>query len=124
MAHTIRQPIEQNRHDSIIIKLARQLEEKHKDCKIRINQGSSNEYKVIRGEDFYYPDVFVVKDKKVKEIYEVETESTVNENSIPQWKQYSSGKAKFFLVVPKEKLDEAKKLVVSHKISVEDYFIF
>ena len=124
MAHTKRKPIEQNRHDTIIVKLAKKLEGKHKNYQIRMNQGLSKAHGVVRGNDTYYPDIFVIKQKKVIEIYEVETDNTINEDSIPQWKQYSSGKANFYLVVPKNKLDETKKLVKKYKISVEGYFHF
>lgn len=124
MAHTKRKPIEENLHDTIIDKLARQLQEKKK--QVKTNKGNCNQNAVQNSDKSkpYYPDIFVHTRTKVTEIYEVETESTVNENSIPQWKKYSSDTAKFYLVVPKDMLNKAKILASKHKISVEDYYVF
>lgn len=76
------------------------------------------------GNKTYYPDIYIYKDKIVEEIYEVETEETVDESSVDQWKLYSSGRAKFYLVVPKKSLEKAEEIVKKYKISVEGYWTF
>jgi len=125
MTHNNREPIEQNRHDTIIGRLAKQLVKDGK--KVKTNEGNTklNGVKNTGESDFYYPDIFVVGvGTNVTEIYEVETESTVNENSIQQWKKYSGDTAKLFLVVPNESLQTAKELAKKHKIPVKEYFVF
>ncbi len=125
MMENNRQPIEQNRHDTIIGRLYSQLSKEGK--KVKTNEGNTKLNGVTNEGDTesYYPDVFVIgTGTKVTEIYEVETESTTNENSIEQWKRSSEDNAKFFLVVPKESLKEAKRLAEKHKIPVKGYFTF
>lgn len=125
MTHNNREPIEQNRHDTIIRKLSKQLSDKGK--KVRTNEGNTklNGVKNEGDTEVYYPDVFVVgTGTKVIEIYEVETEATTNENSIEQWRKSSEDTAEFFLVIPKESLKIAKELAEKHKIPVKEYFVF
>ena len=125
MTHNNREPIEQNRHDTIIGRLYEQFLKEGK--KVKTNEGSTklNGVKNEGDTEAYYPDVFIIgTGTKVIEIYEVETENTTNENSIEQWKKSSEDTAKFFLVVPKESLKTAKELAEKHKIPVEEYFVF
>ena len=126
MTHIKRDPIEQNLHDSVIDDVVSYINKNKKSYdNIRINKGHSNSYSVKRGnEESYYPDVFLVKNKIVIEIYEVETNQTINQDSVSQWKQYSSGQAKFYLVVPKDKLEEVKILVKENNIEVDNYLTF
>jgi len=125
MTHIKRQPIEQNLHDTMIKLLDKTLTAEGK--KVKTNEGSTklNGVKNEGDTEVYYPDVFVVGiGTKVVEIYEVETEATVNEGSIEQWKKSSEDTAKFFLVIPKESLKTAKELVEKHKIPVKEYLVF
>lgn len=125
MTYNNREPIEQNRHDTIISRLYKQLSNEGK--KVKTNEGNTklNGVKNEGDTEVYYPDVFVIGiGTKVVEIYEVETEATINEGSIKQWKKSSADTAKFFLVVPKESLKTAKELAEKHKIPVKEYFVF
>lgn len=125
MAHTKRTPIEQNLHDTMINLLEKTLKVEGKS--IKTNKGSTklNGVRNEGDEEIYYPDVFVLgSGTKVTEIYEIETETTVNEDSIEQWKKSSEDTAEFFLVVPKKLLETAKKLAEKHKIPVKEYFVF
>ena len=121
---TSREPIEQNIHDTIIANLAEKLLNKNPHLKVRTNPGTSKDYRVRTGDKTYYPDIYTYEDDKVKEIFEVETENTVNEDSIEQWRLYSSGNARFYLVVPKESEQKAKELVKKHNIDVAGYWVY
>lgn len=124
MAHTKRKPIEQNLHDTMIHLLDKKLQSENKT--VKTNEGSTklNGVKNEGESEPYYPDVLVHVGTKVIEIYEIETENTVNENSIPQWKKASEDTAKFFLIVPKKSLKIAQELSKKHKIPVEEFFVF
>ncbi len=125
MEHSKRKPIEQNLHDTMINVLKNMLVAEGK--KVKTNEGSTklNGVKNEGDAEIYYPDVLVLGvGTNIIEIYEVETENTINENSINQWKKYSEDTAKLFLVVPKELVESAKKLAKKHKIPVKGYFSF
>lgn len=122
MTHDKREPLEENLHNTVIRGLAEILEKDK--LTVRINPADSKQNGVVTGKKTYYPDVYTFKGNNVTQIFEVESVSTVNENSVEQWKLYSSGKAKFFLVVPRESLKLAKDLVKKHKINVDGYWTF
>jgi len=119
-----RTPVEQWEHDRVIGRMRNTLETEGKN--VETNPGSTKENPIIREKDVLYPDIFVhdPTTRDVLEIYEVETEGTVNEDSINQWKTYSMGKNKFFLVVPKSSLKETKELVNQHNIKVDGYYYY
>lgn len=121
-----REPIEQNIHDTVITDLVEKLQKQEHNLKVRTNPGVSKKYPypVRTGDKVYYPDIYTYEDDKVKEIFEVETENTVNEDSIEQWRLYSLGSAKFYLVVPKESEQKAKELVKRHNIDVAGYWVY
>lgn len=115
---SFREPLEQNRHDTIITTLAKQLGSKD----IRVNPNNTNQNAVKTDSEPVYPDLFVVENGYVSEIYEVETENTVNESSVEQWGKYSKLNSKFYLVIPTNMLEIAKNLVSKHNIKVEGYY--
>ena len=119
---------EQSLHDRMISQLKAYLISKSKGQKVDVktNPASSNENPVVKGIDTFYPDAIVYDSdtNTVSEIYEVETESTVNENSVAQWRLYSAGRNKFFLVVPRSKLEETKKLVSKNDIKIDGYYYY
>ena len=120
-----RKPIEQNLHDTMINLLYNKLKAEGKKVKMNEEGTKLNGVRNEGEKEVYYPDVFVVSvGTKVDEIYEIETENTVNENSIEQWKKSSADKAKLFLVVPKKSLKAAKELATKYKIPVKEYFVF
>lgn len=117
---TNREPLEQNKHDTILNSLAKQLTKEGKD--VRINPNNTNQNAISEGIEKIYPDLFVVENNKVVEIYEVETENTVNESSVEQWIKYSKLSEKFYLVFPGDKLSTIKELTTKHTIKVDGYY--
>jgi len=73
----------------------------------------------------YYPDIYTYDENFVTKIFEVETPESINDNEAKeQWVLYARGRAKFYLVVPKDKVDETKKLINKYKIQVEDIWTY
>ncbi|MFH1803110.1 MAG: hypothetical protein ABH864_06725 [archaeon] len=126
MTHTERDPIEQNLHDRVIDDVVKFIKKSGRDCDtIRTNKGKSKDYGVKEKDgELYYPDVFTVKNKTVLEIYEVETSQSVNDGSVEQWKKFSSGDAKFYLVVPKSDIEKAEQIAKKNNIKVDEFFFF
>lgn len=98
--------------------------------KVRINPGSEKRYGVT-GPSFesgqkvtYYPDVYTYDEgtKNVMNIYEVETSASINESEADQWRLYSNGSAKLYLVVPTTDVERTKELVQRKKISIAGYY--
>lgn len=115
--------VEQKKHDDVIeFVKARLVREGHK---VKVNKGTNKTNAVNdtndKGEKIkIYPDVYTYEEGHLKSIYEIETQSSVNESEVPQWKQYSKGGVDFFLVVPEDKLEVAKELVDKHQINVKN----
>ncbi|MBA7510502.1 hypothetical protein ES705_02487 [subsurface metagenome] len=117
-------------HDIIIEKLRSLLiTEGHK---VRVNPGQARRFGVIgpsttsNEKITYYPDLYTYDEnkKRVIGIFEVETSETVSENSVEQWKLYTKGSAKFYLVIPKEDLEKAKTLAAQHNVEVEKFYTY
>ena len=67
----------------------------------------------VGGKD-QYPDIVVVsKLRRALIICEVETESSVNEEEVSQWLDFSSLGIPFYLYIPRSKAEEAKRLIDS-----------
>lgn len=115
-----REPLEQNRHDTIITILAKQLESDNKD--VRVNPNNTNQNGIKADSEMVYPDLFVVDRDYVTEIYEVESETTINESSLDQWRKYSRISPKFYLVIPEKSVEATKNLVAKANIKVEGYY--
>lgn len=66
-----------------------------------------------------YPDIVVVntKEKTVAMIGEIESDSSVNQNEVDQWKEYSKA-GTFFLYVPKGTESEANKLISKNSVTI------
>jgi len=113
-------------HDIVVSKVKSWLETNNKGCEVITNPSQEKNQHVIRGEDKVYPDV-VYRPKSgelITRLYEVETEESVNEDEAKQWKLYNSGKSSFYLVIPKNKLVNAKKLVSDANFTIDGYHIF
>lgn len=68
-----------------------------------------------------YPDIVGIS-KKANEpiiIAEIETETSVTKEESQQWKDYATLGIAFYLYVPKAKVEDAKKLLSSKKITVK-----
>lgn len=120
---------EQKKHDDVIEFVKADLIKEGFIVKINKGTDKNNEVNDTDEEDNkikIYPDVFTFdkEDKYVGRIYEVETESSVVESEVSQWKQYSKGKVDFYLVVPENRLDKAKRLAEENAIEVKDFLTY
>ena len=54
-----------------------------------------------------------------------ETEQTVNDDEAKdQWKNFASGKSDFYLVVPKNSLDDTKALAEKYNVIIKGYLTY
>ena len=118
---------EKKKHDEIITSVESILTKQGH--LVRTNPSTSKKNGINRGVELFYPDLYVYEirssnDKDVvTQLYEVETEQTVNDDEAKdQWKKFAKGTSDFYLVVPKGSVDEAKSLVEKHGIIVKDYY--
>ena len=85
----------------------------------------TEERRGVKGPDFtVYPSIVIIDGSdRVRELGEVETENTVNENSVARWKLLSEKTGmgrrtkKFFLYVPEGREGEALRLLEENEIS-------
>jgi len=126
-AHPVRPPQEQNVHDRVIQDLKQRLQRQGvKDVRVNPGQEKNHPIVCVSTKKQIWPDLFTVENNRVTWIYEVETMSTVDIGSADQWKDYAEciKNAKFVLVVPKEKENDAKRILTNRNIpyaNVETY---
>ncbi|MGH7901044.1 MAG: hypothetical protein ACRENZ_04840 [Thermodesulfobacteriota bacterium] len=95
---------EQFLHDWVIRKLKEKYSRLYKE--VHINPGEEKNYDV-KG---YYADAIFVNYGQVVMIIEVETQETVTEMEIEEWKELSSLGVQLILLVPKEFQNSARDL--------------
>jgi len=89
------------------------------------NLGQEKNQLVIIDGQLHHPDVFSYDGTKIQKVYEIETEATIKEQRAEeQWKFYSFGNARFYLVVPDEYVAAAKEIIDRLRIKVADIFPF
>ena len=119
---------EKKEHDDVIESVRAKLIADGNEVEVNKFKSKSSPVTYTKGDGTkgqYYPDVYTHKDSIVTKMFEVETLSSVNDDQAEnQWKLYSKGKAKFYLVVPESKLEEAKNLAKKYKVEVEDYWFY
>jgi len=108
-----KRPFDQSGHDRVIQVAADNLRNANK-YEVYTNPGSERNTKV--GE--FYPDIIVTSrgSNTVQFIIEVETSSSINENEITQWRDYSALGGAFYLLVPQADLSKAKQLCSANNI--------
>jgi hypothetical protein len=122
--HLTRSEDEQQSHDQVIELLALRLQEQGI-ADVRTNPGGSRENAIqIEDQGEIYPDVFTVEEEQITAICEVETASTVNEGSVPQWKEYASLGPSFLLIVPLEEAEVAQQLIESNEIPCQNILTY
>ncbi len=101
----------ESKHDKMIEIIAQRLRNEGKI--VKTNPTGLNKYPIQPKNQInpIYPDVFVQEFSIIKEIYEVETDETVNEDEAKQWLLYSNTCQNFFLVVPKILEEKARGLI-------------
>ena len=118
--------IEKDEHDAVISNLAEVLKKRGLNVLTNPSESKNNSAK-IKGKELF-PDVFTYKEGSKKNIltsvYEVETESSVSEESAEQWASYSSDNFKFFLAVPEKSLEKARSIAKAKGIKVDGFWTF
>lgn len=107
---------EQNKHDEEIRR--REAFLKEKGFSVKTNPGITKDNCVIWGNDKIYPDLYTHLGDEVKDIFEVETENTINTQASEQWVVYASFPCNFYLVVPVVYRTEAERILREQGISV------
>jgi hypothetical protein len=102
----------QTLHDTIIQSAYDTLDKVSHD--IYINPGTNH----LTSVNSLYPDIIITKkgDKNVKFIIEVETQDSINQNEIDQWRQYALLGGTFYLLVPKNMKETAEILCRQNNI--------
>ena len=113
-------------HDKVIAKAKQNLENNFQGCHVVINPGQEKNEGVIRNGETVYPDILYRSnaDAKISRLYEVETTDSVNEEEAEQWKIYNSGSSSFYLIVPEDSLEQAKKLVKDADFTIDGFLYY
>lgn len=113
---------EQALHDMTLQKVADNL--KRKGLNVRTNKDRSGNNVIKQKNKRVSPDICIIKNRKIINIYEVETNNTVNSSAIEKWRLCSEGCVSFYLIIPEGKLKASKKLAKKHKINVKDFITY
>lgn len=119
----LREAQEKNTHDKAVADIAKIRfpfpDKDHQNWKTYLNEPNQTKGIKMNG-NTAYPDIVVVDtQKKIAEmIGEIESDSSVNEDEVAQWKEYSKAANSFFLYVPKDKVDDAKHLLINNKVNI------
>ncbi|MGH7889204.1 MAG: hypothetical protein ACRENF_01485 [Thermodesulfobacteriota bacterium] len=95
---------EQFLHDWVIRKLKEKYSRLYKE--VHTNPGEEKNFE-LKG---HYPDVVFVNYGQIVLIAEVETEETINEEEVKEWKELSTLGVQLVLLVPKEMQNAARDI--------------
>lgn len=107
-------------HDFISKRLKGWLENQGKYVVANPGQEKNPNASVKRGGTFVYPDL-VVRPSEVGEItdlFEIETEDSIDSEEAEQWRIYNAGVSRFYLVVPKRSIRKAGDLIMEKSLSI------
>ena len=117
-------PEEKAQHDRLVTEVARQKfacpTREYPTCMTYTNEPVQR-VMVYTGSGPVYPDIVVVDgaaSNKLVMIGEVETEATITQDHVQQWRTYSALNVPFFLYVPLRLVQEARNLLSSNGVSV------
>jgi hypothetical protein len=120
---------EQQRHDTLLEMIVRKITIPVWD--VTTNPGAEQNagvpYPTASGQATAYPDVVARErfTKKLAAVGEVETEESVTDaEATEEWSLYAHLAPKFFLYVPKECEQEARRLLRKHSIRPEGLFLY
>ena len=116
---------EQFEHDRIVRLLQARYRRKFE---VAINPGAEQNASVMAGELAVYPDLLLFSQErghKLQGTVEVETGESVNTlEAMAEWGPFSRLRAPFFLYVPPNSLDTARRLCVEHQVSVAEIWTY
>ena len=107
-------------HEKVLSESAKSYIKVTTEDKIQVNYGFSKKHQI----NSKYPDIIVTFPSGEVVIEKIETESTVSESQLADWRELASLGYKFNLIVPLTKIEEAKNLVVGlPSVNVQAYDI-
>jgi hypothetical protein len=126
MSPILTRPVrEQLEHDRIIRLIQGRYKRKFE---VAINPGTEQHTSVTAGELVLYPDLVLFSQEKGRRLMgtiEVETGESVNTlEALAQWGPFSRLKAPFYLYVPPNALDTARRLCAEHNVAVAEIWTY
>ena len=126
MSPILTRPIrEQLEHDRIIRQLQARYKRKHD---VLINPGSEQNHSVMVGDLAVYPDLLLYsleRGRRLEGTIEVETAESVNQlEALAEWGVYSKLKAPFYLYVPPQSIDSARRLCEEQQFNVAEIWTY
>jgi hypothetical protein len=122
----ITRPIrEQLEHDRVIRQLEARYKRKHE---VAINPGPEQNQSVMVGDLAVFPDLLLYSQERAKRLeatVEVETGESVNQlEALAEWGVFSKLKAPFYLYVPPQSLDSARRICDEHQFPVAEIWTY
>jgi len=101
------------------------LKSKNPECYVVTNPGQEKNLGVKRDNRLVYPDVLYGPDENtITRLYEVETEDSVNEEEVEQWREFNAGPSSFYLVVPENYVEAARRLIRNAGFSIDGFYYY
>ncbi len=118
----IRPAREQAEHDRLISF----LESQHKsEFEVLTNRGDARDFGLKVGGGTYFPDLILLKAKKLAGVIEIETgESTNNLEALAQWVHFGKARVPFHLYVPELMLDAARRFSALNQIAITEIWTY
>ena len=111
-------------HDRVISRAKQRLEQQG--CYVVANPGQEKNPRgsVKRDDRRVYPDLVIrpPEEKSITRLQEVETEDSVDNDEVKQWKEYNAGESSFYLIVPGGYVSKAKTLIRNEGFSIDGFF--
>jgi hypothetical protein len=116
---------EQLEHDRIIRQLQARYKRKHE---VVINPGPEQNHSVMVGDLAVYPDLLLYSQERGRRLegtIEVETAESVNQlEALAEWGVFSKLKAPFYLYVPPQSIDSARRMCDEHQFPVAEIWTY
>ena len=115
---------EKSRHDRLVIEVARirfVYPTTDHPTYVTYTNEPAQRMGMKTGSSVVYPDIVVVDasaSNNIELIGEVETEATINQDHVQQWRSYAGLKVPFYLYVPSPLVQEARRLLSSNGVSL------
>jgi hypothetical protein len=116
---------EQLEHDRIIRQLQARYKRKHE---VVINPGPEQNHSVMVGDLAVYPDLLLYSQERGRRLegtIEVETGESVNQlEALAEWGVFSKLKAPFYLYVPPQSIDSARRICEEQQFPVAEIWTY
>jgi hypothetical protein len=116
---------EQLEHDRIIRQLQARYKRKHE---VVINPGPEQNHSVMVGDLAVYPDLLLFSQERGRRLegtVEVETGESVNQlEALAEWGVFSKLKAPFYLYVPPQSIDSARRICEEQQFPVAEIWTY